>query len=506
MAIEPGLYDTAPVPLAVGTEADLGTLPTQGFPGGVQIWARSTQLIYAWQPLSAAASVPGVSVAVPSGGAFVVVGGAGLAAQAEIRYVDKAGSDTNGGTLYAPFLTIAAALASITDATSTKPYVVSVGPGIYTGTFALKPWIFVRGAGRNSTVLSPVQANWIGTGFATGTQKTAVFQCSITSTLTVDFSLIGSTGACDFGLYDCLTAAIVVKGNNTSCTALLQGLLMNGNLTITNMGDVNVTAVQQDIGNIAASATDAYSSFLQIAGFGTFGTMTLTWTGANASNLFGVTLYNQVQLPPHTAPTLSGKGLIVSAPGYNLYATLTDADQLLSCYNSATATVVYIDGGCNTYTINPTAGRTITIDNQLFFNDTKITIKNLSAFVCPVVYTGGPAGTQSYIGPGGTLTAFYSRSGNTWAATKTTQEGKATLVAGVSPFIPADISASSSIVATLQDINGGVLGNVPTTKLADRVVGTRAGGGGFKITSVTLAGVTVVTDTGIYNWIVSGAP
>lgn len=64
----------------------------------------------------------------------------------QIVYVSKAGSDVTGdGSSAKPFLTIAAAMAIILDATPTKRYAVSVHPGRYTEAFALKPNVQVVG-------------------------------------------------------------------------------------------------------------------------------------------------------------------------------------------------------------------------------------------------------------------------------------------------------------------------------------------------------------------------
>ncbi|MEM7308177.1 MAG: FG-GAP-like repeat-containing protein [Planctomycetota bacterium] len=55
----------------------------------------------------------------------------------------------------ADFTTISAALASITDASSSKPYVVQVGPGLYFEAVDMKPWVDLAGSGmRNTTIVS----------------------------------------------------------------------------------------------------------------------------------------------------------------------------------------------------------------------------------------------------------------------------------------------------------------------------------------------------------------
>jgi hypothetical protein len=66
---------------------------------------------------------------------------------AQTRVVTKAGNDATGdGSLSKPYLTIAAAMASITDASPTKRYIIKVEAGAYTeGALTLKPNVFVVG-------------------------------------------------------------------------------------------------------------------------------------------------------------------------------------------------------------------------------------------------------------------------------------------------------------------------------------------------------------------------
>lgn len=82
------------------------------------------------------------------------------------------------------------------------------------------------------------------------------------------------------------------------------------------------------------------------------------------------------------------------------------------------------------------------------------------------------------------------------------QKGSVALVNGVSPFIPADITASSSIVASLKIFSGGG-GGIINVKSTDRVNGLATAGGGFKITSIASGnGSTSGTDNGTYDWLV----
>src|SRR5438105_4082645 len=78
-----------------------------------------------------------------------------------------AAADVGGNTVSvdpggATFPTIGAALASITDASQKKQYLLSVGPGTYNEQVTLKPWCFVQGAGRDQTTVTwpPTSQFW----------------------------------------------------------------------------------------------------------------------------------------------------------------------------------------------------------------------------------------------------------------------------------------------------------------------------------------------------------
>ena len=65
-------------------------------------------------------------------------------------YVDKGGSDSNNGSVTAPFLTIAHAIAAVNalgDASTTKRYDILVGPGDYADTIVLPAWTWIIGGG-----------------------------------------------------------------------------------------------------------------------------------------------------------------------------------------------------------------------------------------------------------------------------------------------------------------------------------------------------------------------
>ena len=71
----------------------------------------------------------------------------------QVVYVSKNGLDTNAGSEHLPFLTLGAALASISDASPTKRYAIRVSAGTYVETnLALKPNVFIVGEGAKENV------------------------------------------------------------------------------------------------------------------------------------------------------------------------------------------------------------------------------------------------------------------------------------------------------------------------------------------------------------------
>src|ERR671934_1698414 len=98
-----------------------------------------------------------------------------------------AAADVGGNTVSvdpggATFPTICAALASITDASQKKQYLLSVGPGTYNEKVVLKPWCFVQGAGRDQTTVSapPTTDIWLR-GTIVGASNSNIGGMTVTS-------------------------------------------------------------------------------------------------------------------------------------------------------------------------------------------------------------------------------------------------------------------------------------------------------------------------------------
>lgn len=442
---------------------------------------------------------------------FTLAQALGLAGAAEpnIKYVSKGGSDAAGttGSFFKPFLTIQAAITAIGSAsTSTQPYAIAVAPGTYTDAFALQPWQFIVGAGRNLTVLSNPAANWIGTGFAAaGSQDAGIVECKLGTSIVVNFAdaAILSPGAGRFFLYDSLFDSTVstITGNNNANRLELQNLHQIGETAALTHTWANVFVNASDIfvraNNVTHSNNAAYAVVSRIADLKTAGNFTVSCAStANSLNVVGTGIATSGGQST-VSVTLTGDGAVLSCPTLTYGDNPPDADVNYSFGTTAGARKL-VGGGDNMITLaNWSSAHTLTVTGNTT-NGTRIRIKNATGFAQTLVFTGTVSiENPSYI-PAGDLYEVIMIQGG-YQANNAIQSGSVALTAGVSALIPADISAASTITA-MQKTRSGVCGTI-VAKSADRVIGTRAGGGGFKLTSVdNTTGATVITDIGTYDW------
>lgn len=109
------------------------------------------------------------------------------------------------------FTSIAAAVTSITDASSSKPYLISVGPGIFVESqITMKQFVYVRGSGRQSTFIT---ANSVNQTTVVGIDNSGIANVAIT----------GATGASGIGIY--------LEGAGTTIPFLIQNILFGSNFT-----------------------------------------------------------------------------------------------------------------------------------------------------------------------------------------------------------------------------------------------------------------------------------
>lgn len=112
----------------------------------------------------------------------------------ETRYVAKNGSDLTGtGASNKPFLTITAALNSITDASPTKRYVIQVAAGAYTeASVELKANVFIIGTSRDSVRITGAVS--MAADFTGGADNRSGFsQCTIVSNADFNWNTVTSS-------------------------------------------------------------------------------------------------------------------------------------------------------------------------------------------------------------------------------------------------------------------------------------------------------------------------
>jgi hypothetical protein len=171
----------------------------------------------------------------------------------QVVCVAKNGSDENDGSQHSPFLTVKAALASITDATPSKRYAIRVAAGVYaeSGNFDLKANVYIMGEDRNLTsisatsfrmasdfsggadnrsgmsnltVLSPANFDWSVVTSAAGKLYFQNVQFNSTCTLTGHNSGIAQAqlwGTSHFGLFTVSGINLLTVGTRISSNALM---------------------------------------------------------------------------------------------------------------------------------------------------------------------------------------------------------------------------------------------------------------------------------------------
>lgn len=148
----------------------------------------------------------------------------------------------NGGD----FKTPAAALASIGDASEINPYVVYIGPGVYTlaTPLAMKPYVTIAGAGENDTILTGAisSGNIATAAIVTGADNATLRDLTIKNTGGGPFY---SIGICNDDASPLITNVTVMASGGGE----------------TNMGVYNYHTHESTMTNMTASATGGAFSY-----------------------------------------------------------------------------------------------------------------------------------------------------------------------------------------------------------------------------------------------------
>lgn len=175
-----------------------------------------------------------------------------LPANSETVYVSAAGSNVSGnGSPTRPYATVQFAVNSIADSSSTKPYIVQIGPGTFTSTnLGLPPWVFLVGSFNIGTKIidtSGVIDLAVGAAWSSGSQRSGVNQLSFLNgtSLRADFQAIGGSGSNQIYLY---------------------GSQVNGGITLRGRGSDNLTMFDCTVfGVYQSSAMQEYISSAVLA-------------------------------------------------------------------------------------------------------------------------------------------------------------------------------------------------------------------------------------------------
>jgi hypothetical protein len=447
--------------------------------------------------------------------------------QAQVVYVSVGGSDTSGdGSFDKPYRTIVKAMSTITDADPvTKPYVIEVGPGSGFGvSISVKNGVTIHGQGGGGgnyngapqfgiTYIDPStsQVLDVGTFAGAGSKFAAIENCALIHAIKGDFSAAANTsgGAAGFLLKDVSTLFdITFVGDAASLANVqLENIYVNATKTVT-MQNLGSSLIQNYVNDFGGTLT--YTQSAAIQGFhtivgGNTSTLNVTWTSALLANFISILA---IGFGASTAINLTGDGAIFINPGGSgIFYTMSNAANRLGFGAVAGATMIGANCTENVINCTPTAARVLTIDRPNSFKGvTRIKIRNLATgFPIDLTFPAGTlaAGNPTYVPPSSEVNIIYRFNTDTWFIEPVIQSGSGALAAGISAaVIPADITAQSRIVQTLAAYSG--VNGFPNP--ATRVVGTRAGGGSFKMHAINSAtGADLATDNGTYDWHISGS-
>lgn len=196
----------------------------------------------------------------------------------QIVYVSKGGSDAAGnGSEERPFLTIQAAMSSITDSSTTKRYIVLVGPGDWNDPFVLKVWTSVVGLDSALSTRINTASVTLDSAFGTPTnQRSAFVDIRFNQPLSLTFPA-GSQGKVYFE--DCAFNKDVTI-SNLSTSPNVQSQLINcylyANFTVSGLTFM-VSESSFEGANAFSVSGGAAPTAVTIYGSGSDGTMSVVW-------------------------------------------------------------------------------------------------------------------------------------------------------------------------------------------------------------------------------------
>lgn len=212
-----------------------------------------------------------------------VSGGPGIVSVAQTRYVTKGGDDATGdGSLTQPFATIAAALASITDASPTKRYAIKIEAGAYTeGNLLLKANVFVSGNNTLNGVRVTVTSLALAADFTGSADNRSGFaRMVLTGPCNLDWSTVTSgAGKLYFSEVSFNSAVTLYGHNNATAQAQFDSCQFFNSFTVSGI-NVGVHTNNIHFGNIVLNQHPGggMPTILVATGGNCSGSVTLTTT------------------------------------------------------------------------------------------------------------------------------------------------------------------------------------------------------------------------------------
>lgn len=258
----------------------------------------------------------------------------------ETVYVQQDGNDSSGdGSIGSPFLTLSYALSQITDASSSKHYIIRLGGGTFIeSTLSLKAWVWIFGNNQSASKIivssSPNNVN-IDSSWSTQNSRgglTNVYLSGVTN-LNLDVQSIGGGYSRVFEISNVqMNGNLIFTGVSTADFIQYFGGVVFGNIHFS--GGQN-TLLQIICGGNAVFDTINSNSLLQIFGLLINGTTTFTSNGVytnqitmNASNLSSTLIIDQANTNLSSDCASLPLENMISITNSGVLTRLTDANSI----------------------------------------------------------------------------------------------------------------------------------------------------------------------------------
>lgn len=212
------------------------------------------------------------------------------------------------------FTSIKAAITSITDATTSKRYMIDVGPGIYTeDTITMKPYVYIYGRSYLATIIQPTSVNQ---DLIIACGNSYINKCLLRGTTGTNYSLIKFTTSGTFRVFDCrfgssyyLTNQSFSGGGSNACSLIINrvsaetGLGSNICFNVASNGTANSVVLSLTDVYFEARGPSPFTNLLKATG--TVTTVTMSGVSAFKSDNTGTGLWIN-----NGATLICGEGLL----------------------------------------------------------------------------------------------------------------------------------------------------------------------------------------------------